>query len=240
MDSLFALLCLASLILLIIGLFSPKASLFWDKKERTRKKSALVYGGLMVLFFIFFGVSNDRKLESKSAETVKSSSSTQTTDLMTDKTETEKTSSLNAEEPKQEYKKIGDQVEIGNFSYLVKQASFAKAIGNEFMKKTADGLFLVVNVSFRNNDNEEHTLDNSLFKLTDENGTEFESSSEGETALEMSGKSTLFLKQCNPNITKSGFLVFEVPEDKKIYDLHLSGGYWSGKTAVVKLTTNQD
>jgi hypothetical protein len=231
MDSLFALLSLASLILLIIGLFSPKASLFWDKKERTRKKSALVYGGLVVLFFIFFGVSNDRK---------ESSSSTQTTDLTTDKTETEQTFSLNSEEPKPEYKKIGDQVEIGNFSYLVKQASFAKAIGNEFMKKTADGLFLVVNVSFRNNDNEEHTLDNSLFKLTDENGTEFESSSEGETALEMSGKSTLFLKQCNPNITKSGFLVFEVPEDKKIYDLHLSGGYWSGKTAVVKLTTNQD
>ena len=51
----------------------------------------------------------------------------------------------------------------------------------------------------------------------------------------MSGKETLFFKQCNPHITKSGFLVFEVPE-KKVYDLHLSGGFWNGKTAVVKLT----
>ena len=32
-------------------------SLFWDKKERTRKKSAIVYGGLTVLFFILFGIS---------------------------------------------------------------------------------------------------------------------------------------------------------------------------------------
>lgn len=51
-----------------------------------------------------------------------------------------------------------------------------------------------------------------------------------------SGKETLFLKQCNPQITKSGLLIFEVP-DKKAYDLHLSGGFWNGKTTVVKLTT---
>lgn len=60
MDNLFALLILVSLALLVIGLFKPKTSLFWDKKERTRKKSALVYGGLTILFFILFGVATDR------------------------------------------------------------------------------------------------------------------------------------------------------------------------------------
>ena len=164
----------------------------------------------------------NRKSNNKQQET-QEPSQTQKTAV---ETETETTS----------YNKIGDQVEIGNFSYVVNTASFSKSVGDEFIKETADGVFLIVNVTFRNNDKEEHTLDNSFFKLTDENGTEFESSTDGETALEMSGKPTLFLKQCNPNITKKGFLIFEVP-NKKVYDLHLSGGFWSGKTAVVKLTT---
>lgn len=143
-------------------------------------------------------------------------------------------SSSNEDDNKPIYTKIGDQIEVGNFSYLVNNAKFAKTIGDDFAKETADGIFLIISVTFRNNDNEEHTLDNSFFKLTDENGTKFDSSTEGETALEMSGQETLFLKQCNPHITKSGLLIFEVPE-KKVYDLHLSGGFWSGKTAVVKL-----
>jgi len=145
--------------------------------------------------------------------------------------------SSNSNDDTPEYKKIGDQIDVGNFSYVVNSAQYAKTIGDEFSQTKADGVFLIVSVTFRNNDNEEHTLDNSFFKLTDEAGTEFESSTDGETALEMAGKQTLFLKQCNPQITKSGLLIFEVP-DKKIYDLHLSGGFWSGKTAVVKLTTN--
>lgn len=136
----------------------------------------------------------------------------------------------------EEYKKVGDQIEVGNFSYIVNSVRFAKTVGSDFAKRTADGIYVIINVTFKNNDNEEHTLDNSFFKLTDEKGTEFSSSSEGETALDMSDQETLFLKQCNPHITKSGFLIFEVPE-KKVYDLHLSGGFWNGHTAIVKLTT---
>lgn len=63
MESLFALLFLSSLILLIIGFFNPKTSLFWDKKERTKRKSRLVYGGFTVLFFILFGVVSDKNKE---------------------------------------------------------------------------------------------------------------------------------------------------------------------------------
>ncbi len=131
-------------------------------------------------------------------------------------------------------KKIGEQAEVGNFSYVVNNAKFFSEIGGEFDRKKADGVFLVISITFRNNDKEEHTLDNALFKLTDEKGTEYESSTDGETALEMSGKETLFLKQCNPNITKSGLLVFEVPHTG-IYTLHLSGGFWNGNEAVVKV-----
>lgn len=157
------------------------------------------------------------------------------TSKTTQKEQTDAKTSTTESNDEPQYNKIGDQIDVGNFSYVVNDSKFAKTVGNEFSQKTADGVYLIVAVTFRNNDNKEHTLDNSFFKLTDENGTEFESSTEGETALEMSGKETLFLKQCNPHITKSGLLIFEVPE-QKVYDLHLSGGFWSGKTAIVKLT----
>ncbi len=56
-----------------------------------------------------------------------------------------------------------------------------KVLRTEFSSKKADGIFLIVRLSLINNDKEEHTIDNSMFKLTDENGTEFESSDEGTT-----------------------------------------------------------
>lgn len=94
---------------------------------------------------------------------------------------------------------------------------------------------MLINVTIKNVGKETKLLDGSLFKLTDEAETEYQSSNNGTTAAAMSGMKTLFLKQCNPNIQTSGVLIFEVPE-QKVYDLHMSGGYWSGKTAIVKLT----
>lgn len=57
MENLFALLILVSLILLVVGLFSPKTSLFWDKKnEPTKKRSSIIYGISLVASFILFSV----------------------------------------------------------------------------------------------------------------------------------------------------------------------------------------
>jgi small neutral amino acid transporter SnatA (MarC family) len=43
MDTFFALLTFASFIFLLIGIISPKASLFWLKGARNRTKSILIY-----------------------------------------------------------------------------------------------------------------------------------------------------------------------------------------------------
>lgn len=54
MDTLFACLTLASLVLFIVGIFNPRASLCWASTGQTRLKSALVYAlGTVVCFFIF-------------------------------------------------------------------------------------------------------------------------------------------------------------------------------------------
>jgi len=68
MDGLFAFLFLISLIFLIIGLVSPKASLFWNKNVRTRKKSSMIYGGLTLLFLILFAATSDTKKTANSKD----------------------------------------------------------------------------------------------------------------------------------------------------------------------------
>jgi hypothetical protein len=68
MENLFALLVLASLVLLVIGIFSPKTSLFWDKKnEPTKKRSGMIYGISLVASFILFGIFSDSKKSTSSS-----------------------------------------------------------------------------------------------------------------------------------------------------------------------------
>jgi hypothetical protein len=95
MSNFFILLLLASVAFFIIGFFNPKTSLFWDKKERTKKKSAFVYGGFIVLSFILFGVSSDSKEAPKSNEKV---SAAEKTDLPSKPREEEKASNIPTEQ----------------------------------------------------------------------------------------------------------------------------------------------
>jgi hypothetical protein len=74
-------LLLVGLLFLVIGLISPKKSLFWMKENPTRKKSALIYGGLVVLSFILFGTTVDAK---KGQDTA---SATSTATVSSDKAE---------------------------------------------------------------------------------------------------------------------------------------------------------
>jgi hypothetical protein len=56
MNNLFLIIVLLSFSLLIIGFISPKTSLFWYKKERTRKKSFFIYLSSMISFYVLFGI----------------------------------------------------------------------------------------------------------------------------------------------------------------------------------------
>lgn len=132
-----------------------------------------------------------------------------------------------------------DTVYAGKFKYKIRGVGYNKTLGNTYSENTADGIYLVIKMDLTNNDVVAHTLDNSLFKLTDTLGTEYSSSNEGSTALQMSGYSTLFLKQCNPGIKKSGWLCFEVPKEN-VYDLHVSDGYSGGQTAAIRLHPDSD
>jgi hypothetical protein len=132
---------------------------------------------------------------------------------------------------------LGETVSVGSFSYVVSTAEFAQSVGNEYTRKTADGIYLVLRIAIRNDDKKAHTLDNAMFKLVDGQGREFEASTDASTAMEMSNQGTIFLKQCQPGITTSGYLPFEVPGRAGSYTLKVTGGFWSGETADILVSS---
>lgn len=77
MTDLFGYLILASLIALVVGLVKPTAFSRWIKNP-TRKKIGLILGGLLVVFFIGFGMTTDTKTatSTNSQEQVKSEPTT--------------------------------------------------------------------------------------------------------------------------------------------------------------------
>lgn len=222
MQVLFGFLVLASMLCILLGLIKPTLVLHWGAK-RTRLRAV----GWYFLFTVVFLVAGVAVTPKGEADRV-SQASTPTEAPMPS------TSPKEAKQATPSFT-IGMEVPVGKIVYVVDSVKFAKRLGNSAFNETADGVFLVVGMTILNNDAETRTLDGSLFKIKDGTGTEYEHSTRGSTAVELSGGKTLFLKQCQPKIPTKGTLVFEVPNQSQPYLLELSGGMWSGKHAQVTL-----
>ncbi|MFG6118731.1 thermonuclease family protein [Thalassobacillus sp. B23F22_16] len=63
MDTLFALLAFATLILMIVGIFSPKRALFWSNKKPTRKRVLLIYSLAFIISMTLFDMTYSEENE---------------------------------------------------------------------------------------------------------------------------------------------------------------------------------
>ena len=121
----------------------------------------------------------------------------------------------------------------------IKVESFdsAESLGdNEFNKVAAQGIFKVAKVTITNGQKDAVTLDSTSFKLVDDQKREFGTSTEGHMALETSAekKESFFLKQLNPGLSLTGYVVFDVPKDAKGFVLQARGGM-TGKQIDLKV-----
>jgi len=203
-----------------------------DKSEKSIWRRWWFWTALVIILIIIAGKSNKNSPDGQQAQpSSQSAPQVPATAPADEKTPLAQTDVQQGEA----VAKVGDNVSVGNFAYRVNRIAFKKTVGNEFTSETADGIFLLVDLSILNTSDETRTLDNSMFTLTNLSGLEYEASSNASIALEMSGSKTLFLKQCQPNIRTSGLLIFEVPSPAERYILKVSGGFWSGKTADILL-----
>jgi len=123
----------------------------------------------------------------------------------------------------------GETLHIGYTSYCAWNSHWSERLSsNQFLNKRANANWLFVDMTIRNNDKKARMV--PPLKLVDEQGREYESSAQGM----MIENSIGVLETLNPDVSKQGYVVFDVPTGRK-YKLKLSGGYWSGGTGYIRL-----
>lgn len=112
--------------------------------------------------------------------------------------------------------RIGEPATVGDVTFTVNGVEETSEIdsGSEFVENaTTSGKYVILDVTVKNEKDESITVDSSFFKINAD-GTEFEPNTDGGVMMAMGeAMSDFFLTQINPDIEKSGKVVFEVSKD---------------------------
>lgn len=134
--------------------------------------------------------------------------------------------------PKKKVFVVGDLVKTGKLSYKVIHVEQTKELksDNQFIESAkTEGQFVVIDLEAFNHDKKARMVDSNMFKIKDDQGREFEPTSDSDVMMVVEGAMDFFLKDINPGLSKKGKLVFELPKDAASYSLEVSSGFgWSG------------
>jgi len=136
--------------------------------------------------------------------------------------------------------KVGDVVSVGNMEYTVHSIELLDNVGNEYLSQDAQGKYLVVDLTVKNNGNEAVMVDSSFFTLKDGEKT-FEADSEASMYANQdeSGNSIgFFLENLNPDIEMQGKIVFDVSEEQansETTQLQATTGAFGTESEVINL-----
>lgn len=109
--------------------------------------------------------------------------------------------------------KVGTTVELEGTRYTVKKVTTAKTLGaNAFSSGTkANGTFVVVTLTIENMKSETKTFLANAAKVIAGNGSSYDTDDSGTTAAIMGDAKPLILEDMQPQLPKTGILVFDVP-----------------------------
>jgi TonB family protein len=111
-----------------------------------------------------------------------------------------------------------------------------KYMAGELGMERADGKFINVTVAIMNHQNTAITMDTGLFEILDSGGNVYSAS---EKSMELGPNGNLFLAQINPGVTKTGQVIFDVPESLSLEDLSLRfRGGMTGDSTILALSVN--
>ncbi|WP_052647004.1 DUF4352 domain-containing protein [Paenibacillus terrae] len=133
--------------------------------------------------------------------------------------------------------KVGEAVKVGNLTVTASKVSAKTKIGeNEYLQKTTEEKFIVINLAIKNGDKEARTLDSSMFKLIGTDGTEYEPMSDADMYINKP-ENMLFFAKINPGLTKKANVAFEVPKDSKGFKLQADSGlgFEAGESALIDI-----
>ena len=131
---------------------------------------------------------------------------------------------------------IGEEVTVGDVAYTVNSISSAQTLGGEYMNKTAQGMFLVVNVTVTNKGNESLDVSNSFFTLVD-GEKQYDSDGVASLYANEDGQS-FFVNSINPDLSLSSNVAFDVTQaivDSQTKQLQVQTGAWGTETGLINL-----
>ena len=118
---------------------------------------------------------------------------------------------------------IGDTVEVGDFEATVTAVeSGISQIGSDSFGEKAQGQFVKVSMTVKNNGKKAEYFLESEQKLIDEQEREHSTAN----ASWQLGDESLVLTEINPGNTASGALLFDIPADATPVSIKLSGGFF--------------
>jgi len=124
---------------------------------------------------------------------------------------------------------IGDPLSVGYWSFICNSAFWTPVLAfDPYSMERANGDFVVINITARNDDTSSSTV--PPFQLMDTDGRTYDASSAGMLTRGFFS----FLEELNPGVSKRGNIAFDVPRDRQ-YFLIASGGFQSSKRAIVIL-----
>jgi len=106
---------------------------------------------------------------------------------------------------------IGKTVTAGNVEWTVQSVQEATELKSLGQRK--QGNFIIVDVIFKNNDDEPVTLDSASLAILDDKGRTSET--DPDASMYVPTNQDLFLNQVNPGVSKQGRAIFNVAPDAK-------------------------
>lgn len=126
---------------------------------------------------------------------------------------------------------IGREYRDGKFAFTVTRVKKGvKKVGNEYVGDTAQGQFVFIYVTVKNNGNKARTFTHQNQTLIDTKGRKFEADPEASLWTDKDSKS--FLQQINPGNSVKGILIYDVPRGTRLKAIELHDSMFSGGTTV--------
>ncbi|MEY9870456.1 hypothetical protein ABIE66_005962 [Peribacillus sp. B2I2] len=190
-----------------------------EKKIKVKKPFYKKWWVWVIAIIVIVNIASGGDEEESTTETKADTKATETKAKPEEKKEAKK------EAPKQH--QVGDVVKVGKLEYTVKGVEETQKISNVLGDKTTSGKFVIVEMAIKNLDKKERMADSNMFKVKAD-GAEYGADAELDMYVNEGGIG-FFLESINPNISKTGKVVFELPAEAKAYNIEVSSGAgWSG------------
>lgn len=132
--------------------------------------------------------------------------------------------------------KMGETVKVGDVEYVVNSKSTAQTVGEGFLKKTANGTYLIVNITVKNVGKESMTVTSDYFKLL-KGDTEY--SDDGTAGLRANKEGKFFHSHVNPDNSITGNVVFDLGSEtinSPDLQLQVQTGFWGTEKGTISLS----